>query len=383
LPKPTLVKESFAHVEAVADKAMAYFYGRLFASNPEMRALFPLAMDRQRDRFFRALARLVWSLDCPEQLTAYLRELGRDHRRFGVTARHYPEFMAALLATVREFAGPAWSDDVAAAWEAALDLVTRTMLEAADADAKQAPSWWLAEVAGHQRRADDLAVLTVRPDQSLAYQPGQYIGVQSARWPREWRNYSIANAPREDGTLSLHVRAVPGGLVSTALVQHTAPGDTLLLGPARGTMTLPDEPPRDLFCVAGGTGLAPIKAIAEQAAAAGGPAITLLFGARTADALYDLRDIQRLAACYPALNLVTAVSDEPGADGGQAALPELIRDRNEWNDREVYVCGPPAMVRRTRAVLAGLGVPAERVHYDEPGPYVPAEPVPPAEEPAS
>jgi NAD(P)H-flavin reductase len=365
-------------VEAAAGKATAYFYGRLFASNPEMRALFPLAMDRQRDRFSRALARLVWSLDCPEQLDAYLRELGRDHRRFGVTARHYPEFMAALLATVREFAGAAWSDEAAAAWEAMLDLVARTMLEAADAHAKQTPSWWLAEVTGHQRLADDLAVLTLRPDQPLPYRPGQYVGVQSARWPREWRNYSIANAPRDDGTLSLHVRTVPGGLVSTALVQHTEPGDTLLLGPARGTMTLPDEPSRDLFCVAGGTGLAPIKAIAEQAMAAGGPAITLLYGARTADALYDLRDLWRLAACHPALDLVTAVSGKLGPDGGHAALPELIRDRNEWNDREVYVCGPPGMVSRTQAVLSELGVPAERVHYDEPDPPLSPE----AEEPA-
>ncbi|MGH3155138.1 MAG: globin domain-containing protein, partial [Streptosporangiaceae bacterium] len=235
--KPALVKESFAHVESASGKATAYFYGRLFASNPEMRALFPPAMDRQRNGFFRALASLVWSVDCPEQLAALVAELGRDHRRFGVTARHYPEFMAALLATVREFAGPAWSAEVAAAWEALLDLVTRTMLEAADADAKQAPSWWLAEVIEHQRRAGDLAVLTVRPDQPLGYRPGQYVSVQSARWPREWRNYSIANAPRQDGTLSLHVRAVPGGLVSTALVQHTAPGDTLLIGPAKGTMT--------------------------------------------------------------------------------------------------------------------------------------------------
>jgi NAD(P)H-flavin reductase/hemoglobin-like flavoprotein len=368
---PTLVKESFAHVESEADKATAYFYGRLFVSSPELRALFPLAMDRQRDRFFRALARLVWSLDCPQQLTAYLSELGRDHRRFGVAARHYPEFTEALLATVREFAGPGWSDEVAAAWEAVLDLVTRTMTEAADADAEHAPSWWLAEVAGHERREDDLAVLTVRPDQPLGFLPGQYVSVQSARWPREWRNYSIANAPRADGTLSLHVRAVPGGLVSTALVQHTAPGDTLLLGPARGSMTLPPGPGRDLLCVAGGTGLAPIKAIAEQAAATGGPAITLLFGARTQDALYDLHDLRLLAGAFPGLDLVTAVSDEPGADGLQATLPELVAGRAGLTDREVFVCGPAAMVRRTQAVLADLGVPPDRIHLDEPGPPAP------------
>ena len=365
---PTLVKESFAHIEPVAEKAMAYFYGRLFAVNPDLRVLFPLAMDRHRDRFFRALARLVWSLDSPAELAAFGQQLGRDHRRFGVTARHYPGFMDALLATVREFAGTAWSDEVAAAWEAALGLVTRTMLEAADADARQAPSWWLAEVVGHQRRLADLAVLTLQPDPPLSYLPGQYVSVQSARRPREWRNYSIANAPRPDGTITLHVRAVPGGNVSTALVHHAVPGDTLLLGPARGNMTLQSAAGRDLLCVAGGTGLAPIKAITEQAAAAGGPAITLLFGARTPEELYDLRELQLLARSCPSVELVTAVSDDPGFDGPQGLLPDVMLDRPEWKDRDVFACGPAEMVRQTQAVLTDLGVPAERLHYDEPYP---------------
>ncbi len=371
---PALVKESFAHIEPVADKAMAYFYGRLFAANPELRALFPLAMDRQRDRFFRALAKLVWSLDCPEELTAFVQQLGRDHRRFGVTARHYPEFMNALAATVREFTGPSWSGDVAAAWQAALDMVAATMLDAASADARLAPSWWLAEVTAHQRRGDDLAVLTVRPDPPLCYLPGQYVSVQSARLPRQWRNYSIANAPRDDGRITLHVRAVPAGVVSTELVQHTAAGDTLLLGPARGAMTLQAAGGRDLLCVAGGTGLAPVKAIIEQAAAAGGPAVTLLFGARTEAGLYDAADLRRLAASWPSLELVTAVSDDPGAGSVHGLLPDVLADRAEWKDRDVFICGPPGMVSRTEAVLAGLGVPADRLHYDEPEPGWPREP---------
>ncbi len=365
---PAAVKESFAHIEPHAEKAMAYFYGRLFATSPETRALFPMAMDRQRDRFFRSLSRIVWSLDCPEQLTAYLRELGRDHRRFGVASRHYPGFMDALLATLREFGGPAWSGEAAAAWEAVLAMVSRVMTEAAGEDARRAPSWWLAEVVGHQRRAADLAVLTVRPDQPLDYRPGQYVTVQSARWPREWRPYSIANAPRQDGTLTMHVRAVPGGLVSPALVHHTAPGDTLLLGPAKGEMTVPRACPRDLLCIAGGTGLAPVKAIIEQAAAAGGPAITLLFGARTAEGLYDLRDLELLAASCLSFTLVTVVSGEPGFGGLCGSLPEIVPQRPEWQDREVYICGPASMVCQTQHVLTRLGVPAQRLHYDEPDP---------------
>jgi NAD(P)H-flavin reductase/hemoglobin-like flavoprotein len=368
---PAAVKESFAHIEPHAEKALAYFYGRLFVTSPETRALFPMAMGRQRDRFFRALSRIVWSLDCPEQLTAYLRELGRDHRRFGVTSRHFAGFMDALLATLREFGGPAWSGETAAAWEAVLAMVSQVMTEAADEDARHTPSWWLAEVVGHQRRAADLAVLTVRPGQALDYRPGQYVTVQSARWPREWRSYSIANAPRPDGTLTMHVRAVPGGLVSPALVHHTAPGDTLLLGPAKGRMTVPPAGSGDLLCVAGGTGLAPIKAIIEQAAAAGRPAITLLFGARTAAGLYDLRDLDLLAASCPSFRLVRVVSGEPGFDGLCGSLPEVVPRFPEWQDREVYICGPATMVCQTRQVLTDLGVPAGRLHYDEPEPVCP------------
>ncbi len=86
------------------------------------------------------------------------------------------------------------------------------------------------------------------------------------RWPRAWRPYSIANAPRRGGLIELHVRAVPGGLVSNTLVHHSVTGDCVLLGAAAGAMTLADSD-RDLLCVAGGTGLAPIKAIIEQALA--------------------------------------------------------------------------------------------------------------------
>jgi len=47
--------------------------------------------------------------------------------------------------------------------------------------------------------------------------PGQYLSVQTPHWPRLWRRYSVANAPRPDGTLRLLVRAIAGGLGNAAL----------------------------------------------------------------------------------------------------------------------------------------------------------------------
>ena len=155
------------------------------------------------------------------------------------------------------------------AWETALGDVSQIMRAAAAANAAQAPPWWVAEIVRHDQRGPDLAVLTISPDQSLPYRPGQYLDVQVARWPRVWRSFSVANAPRASGLLDLHVRAVAGGIVSTALVHYARAGDTLLLGPARGEMTISSDCERDLLCIAGGTGLAPIKALIEGQISAG------------------------------------------------------------------------------------------------------------------
>ena len=81
----------------------------------------------------------------------------------------------------------------------------------------------MATVTGIELRGPDIAVLTLQPEQPLNYLPGQHISVQTPHWPRLWRTYSIANAPRPDGLIRLHVRAVPGGLVSPVLVHQLRP----------------------------------------------------------------------------------------------------------------------------------------------------------------
>jgi Oxidoreductase FAD-binding domain len=127
-------------------------------------------------------------------------------------------------------------------------------------DAAATPPWWTAGVTAHDLRTPHVAVLTLRPGEPFPYMPGQHLSVQTPRWPRLWRRYSIANAPRDDGLLTLHVRAVDGGLVSNTLVHHLQPGDTLLLGPAEGRMTADSASGRPVLCLAGGTGLAPLTA---------------------------------------------------------------------------------------------------------------------------
>ncbi|WP_219462145.1 globin domain-containing protein [Nonomuraea rhizosphaerae] len=362
---PRLVKESFSVVEPVADKAAAYFYGRLFAESPHLRGMFPPAMDLQRDRLFGALTRIVWSLDSPDSLASFLGQLGRDHRKYGVIAEHYTAVGNALLATIRRFAADIWNEEIEAAWVAAYTAAANLMIGSAESDSGVSPAWWLAEVVGHEPRTRDIAVLTLRPTQRLPFTAGQYINVQVARWPRVWRTFSIANAPRVDNTITLHVRAVPCGWVSTSLVRDTRVGDTIMLGPPMGTMTPVERSARDVLCVAGGTGLAPLKAIVEHLIASGRrPDIHLLFGARTADDLYDLPDLIRMESSFPWLRVLPVVSEQPSYDGMRGHLPEVTQRFHSWTEHEVYVCGPPVMVNETVRRLQADGVPLSRIHRD-------------------
>jgi hypothetical protein len=84
MPDYTILKQSLAAGDPAADREMAYFYSLLFTANPELRAMFPVAMDEQRRALSAALARCVWSMDNPQSLHEYLAQLGRDHRKYGV-----------------------------------------------------------------------------------------------------------------------------------------------------------------------------------------------------------------------------------------------------------------------------------------------------------
>ena len=113
-------------------------------------------------------------------------------------------------------------------------------------------------------------MLTVVPHAPLPYQAGQSLAIEVPMRPRLWRYYTPATLPGPDGSFELHVRLVPGGPVSTALVQAVQPGDVLRAGSPIGThLTLAPGPPADIVLLAGGTGLAPMKALLHQLAAAG------------------------------------------------------------------------------------------------------------------
>jgi hemoglobin-like flavoprotein len=99
-----LVRESWAVVEPHAEKVAEMFYATLFSIAPATREMFPVNMEVQRSRLLRALVHIVQMVDRPDDLMPFLRQLGRDHRKFGVMTHHYEAVGMALLAAVKTHA---------------------------------------------------------------------------------------------------------------------------------------------------------------------------------------------------------------------------------------------------------------------------------------
>jgi NAD(P)H-flavin reductase/hemoglobin-like flavoprotein len=357
------MRANFAKAAAAGDEAPLYFYSHLFLSHPETRKLFPVSMAHQRDRLFNALGDIVNYVDDLDALVPILQGLGRDHRKFGTVAEHYPAVGASLLATLQHF-DDAWTADLAQDWTAAYQLVAKVMIEAAE-EASEQPPWWDADVVGHDRRTFDVAVVKVKPRNPFGYQPGQSISLETELRPKLWRYYSPANAPRPDGTMELHVKARDGGPVSSALVRQLVVGDVLRLGPPLGHLGLDRDSDRDLLLVAGGMGLAPLKALIDQVARFGPKRrVDLFVGARIEDQLYDRTDLDRLAAENPWLSVTYAVSDDKESSLEHGDIGDVVDRHGPWRSRDVYIAGPAPMVEDTQARLLASGLPQERIRAE-------------------
>jgi NAD(P)H-flavin reductase/hemoglobin-like flavoprotein len=358
------LRDSWNAVTQFGIQVPLFFYSVLFLEHPETREMFPASMSSQRDKLVAALGAVVSNVDNLDSVVPVIQQLGRDHRKFSVVADHYPAVGAALLATLEHFLADRWTPGLAKDWEEAYGLVAKVMIEAADEAAKTSPPWWDAEVIHHEQRTPDIAVLVLRTSQRLDFTAGQSLAVETELRPRLWRYYTPANTPRDDDTVELHVRLVDGGAVSTALVQAVRVGDVLRLGAPVGDR-LVMEHDRDVVLIAGGTGLAPFKALVDQAAQQAVHREILLFhGARTARELYDLPALEAYARKVRGLRVVPVVSHDRRYQGERGQVAEVALRYGPWRHHEFYVCGSPEMAAGSRDALRKALIPDELVHHE-------------------
>ncbi len=206
-----------------SDELVRRFYTRWFAVDAEVADLFPPDMDRQRTVFAKAMTWLLGELIAQraDEPVAFLAQLGRDHRKYAVsrngttTACRTPcsPPCAASCSTGGTLDSPAPPSQ-------AVRLIVGIMRGAADAE--KGPPFRDGTVVEHLRVTRDVSVIRLRLDEPLHFHPGQYVTVQVPQWPRRWRHLSPSIPADRGGGIEFHVRSVPGGTVSAAIVGETS-----------------------------------------------------------------------------------------------------------------------------------------------------------------
>lgn len=126
-----LVQKTFAQIVPIAPKAAELFYGRLFELDPALKPLFKGDMAAQGKKLMSTIGMAVGSLDNLGALTPLLQALGRDHVGYGVQDSHYDTVGRALLWTLEQGLGDAFTPDVKDAWAETYNIVATVMKDAA------------------------------------------------------------------------------------------------------------------------------------------------------------------------------------------------------------------------------------------------------------
>jgi toluene methyl-monooxygenase electron transfer component len=232
-------------------------------------------------------------------------------------------------------------------------------------------------ITGLRPLTHDILELEVTIDEPVAYRAGQYCEIfvpgVVVDQVRETRSYSFASAPGKEpvSVVRFHVRHVPGGAFTTWLHSEARVGQRLEgHGPYGDFWLRPAAAP--ILAIAGGSGMAPLKALLEQALADGvSRDVVYFFGARRREDLYCLEEMDRLRASWPAgFTFIPVLSGEPEGSGWRGArgfVSEQVRAilGDRIRDHHVYMCGPPPMIDAAEKIVRQAGVPEAHVHFDK------------------
>jgi stearoyl-CoA 9-desaturase NADPH oxidoreductase len=238
------------------------------------------------------------------------------------------------------------------------------------------PLWSARELRGRvmevRRETEDSATLVIKPGWgfSFDYQPGQYIGIGllvDGRW--RWRSYSLTSSPAKasgtsrllsDRTVTIAVKAMPEGFLSTHLVAGVEPGTIVRLAAPQGNFVLPDPAPSSILFLTAGSGITPVMSMLRTLVRRNQIAdIAHLHSAPTeADVMFGA-ELAALTANQPGYRLrVRQTRTE-----GRLDLARLTQELPDWRERQTWACGPEGMLNQAEKVWSSAGI-RDRLHLE-------------------
>ena len=244
-----------------------------------------------------------------------------------------------------------------------LQIVVREAESTADIEIKLLP----CRVHSVEHLTHDVVRLQLKlPDtQRLQFRAGQYLDFMLADGRR--RAFSIANAPHDDEFLELHIRHVDGGEFTDWVFTQMKERTILRIQAPLGSFVLDENSERPMIFMGGGTGFAPLKGQIEQAFEAGiDRPMYLYWGVRSERDIY-LRDLpEGWAREHPSFTFVPVLSEpDEGWQGRTGWVHEaVVEDFVDLTQYDLYMAGPPPMVKAGLAAFRAGGMPDEQMHYD-------------------
>lgn len=207
----------------------------------------------------------------------------------------------------------------------------------------------------------------VEPE-TLEFRPGQYAqfkvpGIHAIR------AYSIASDPKNPNLVEFIIRLVPGGVATTYVHKAMRVGDKLTFTGPYGDFYLREGSNREMICIAGGSGKAPIRSILYRLRELGMPRkVKYFFGAKTGADLYYTEEFRELEKEFDNFEYIPALSEPREEDEweGEVGLITDVVDRKtgDLSEAEGYLCGSPGMIQACIKVLKKHDMKDDNVYFD-------------------
>ena len=239
---------------------------------------------------------------------------------------------------------------------------------------KHLPKRTAAELVEAADVTHDIREFRFRLADPARFLPGQYAlfylpGVEGAR------AYSMCNVSADGQEWHFLIKRVPRGAGTAQLFDAIGRGDSVAVDGPYGMAYLREDAPRDILCLAGGSGLSPMISItraAAQSQALAGREIHFVYGGRAARDICGeplLRDLPGFGTRIHYHPVASRPEETPGDPwhGRSGLVHELTREMygHKLSDYEIYFAGPPAMAKAVQAMLYELKAPPAQAHFDQ------------------
>ncbi|WP_405135015.1 ferredoxin reductase [Nocardia sp. NBC_01388] len=242
------------------------------------------------------------------------------------------------------------------------------------------PLWSARELRGRivavRKETSDSVTLVIKPGWGFDFKfsPGQYIGIGvlvEGRW--HWRSYSLTCPPDWTGgglgdesqhkakrLISIAVKAMPEGFLSSHLVNGVAVGSVVRLAAPQGGFVLPEPPPAKVLFLTAGSGITPVMAMLRTMDRRGVvPDVVHVHSSRTADDVMFGNELRELHDRHPSFTADLHFTGEHG----KFALAELDERVPDWRERDTWACGPIGMLDEIEKHWAAAGI-LDQLHVE-------------------